>query len=215
LFIAGALGTAHASPITLIVQDLRLVEDVMNVMAGQPDGATYEEMRHQLNLDGGTPGGAPPPPPPRRPPPPPWGAPPPRQPRPGGAPRPAGVPHARQAPPSSPGSAPPWGCAPSRHHRASSHYLPPAYDSSYNDCDDSQNACPPVCRRLYGGPGGTSQTGGSCSTGGGGGVVRQGNLIGGMGSRMGDGSGSEKGGTRGAQGDHDTRHVGTGGGWLQ
>jgi len=33
-----------------------------------------------------------------------------------------------------------------------------------------------------------------------------------MGSGMGDGSGSEEGDARGAQGDHDTGHVGTGGG---
>jgi len=33
-----------------------------------------------------------------------------------------------------------------------------------------------------------------------------------MGSCMGDGRGSEEGGVRGAQGDHDTGHVGTGGG---
>jgi len=44
-----------------------------------------------------------------------------------------------------------------------------------------------------------------------GGVVRQGTLIGGVGSGMGDGSGSEEGGASGAQGDHDTGHVGTGG----
>ena len=48
--------------------------------------------------------------------------------------------------------------------------------------------------------------------GGAGGVVRQGNLVGGLGSVMGDGSSSKKDGARCAQGDHDTRHVGTGGG---
>jgi len=97
-----------------MVQDLRLVENVMNVMAGQPDGATREEMRRHLNEDGGTPRGASPPPPP-----------------------------------------------------------------------------PP---------------------GGAGGLVRQRNFVGGVGSGMGDGSGSEEGNTRGAQGDHDTGHVGTWGG---
>ena len=51
--------------------------------------------------------------------------------------------------------------------------------------------------------------------GGAGGVVRQGNLVGGVGSRMGDGNGSEEVGVRGAEGDHDTGHVGTGGGWWQ
>jgi len=40
-----------------MVQDLRLVDDVMNVMSGQPDGATGEEMRRHLNQDGGPPGG--------------------------------------------------------------------------------------------------------------------------------------------------------------
>jgi len=44
-----------------------------------------------------------------------------------------------------------------------------------------------------------------------GGVVRQGNLVGSVGSNMGDNSGSEEGGLRGAQGDHDTGHVDTGG----
>jgi len=43
-------------------------------------------------------------------------------------------------------------------------------------------------------------------------VVRQGNLVGSVGSCMGDGRGREEGGTRGAQGHHDTGHVGTGGG---
>ena len=84
MFIAGALGAAHAGRVTLMVQDLRLVEDVMNVIAGQPDGATGEEMRRHLNKDGGTPRGAPRPPPPL---PPPGGAPPPPPPA-GGAPRP-------------------------------------------------------------------------------------------------------------------------------
>jgi len=36
---------AHAARVALMVQDRRLVEDFMNVMAGQPDGATREEMR--------------------------------------------------------------------------------------------------------------------------------------------------------------------------
>jgi len=43
-------------------------------------------------------------------------------------------------------------------------------------------------------------------------VVRQGNLVGGVGSGIGDASGSEEGDPRGSQGDHDTGHVGTGGG---
>ena len=50
----------NAGHVTLIVQDLRLVEDVINVMDGQPAGATREEMRGHLNQDGGAPGGAPP-----------------------------------------------------------------------------------------------------------------------------------------------------------
>jgi len=58
LFIAGALGATHAGRITLMVQDLSLVEDVMKVMAGQPDGATREEMGCHLNQDGGAPGSA-------------------------------------------------------------------------------------------------------------------------------------------------------------
>ena len=41
-------------------------------------------------------------------------------------------------------------------------------------------------------------------------VVRQGNFIGGVVSSMGDASGTEEGGVRGAQGDHDTWHVHTG-----
>jgi len=45
-----------------------------------------------------------------------------------------------------------------------------------------------------------------------GGVVRQGNLVGVVGSGMEDGRGSEEGDARGAQGDHDTGHEGTGGG---
>ena len=64
---------------------------------------------------------------------------------------------------------------------------------------------------MYGGPGTTSRTRGSGTTGGAGGVVRQGNLVGGVGSAMGDGSSGEEGDARGAQGGHDTRHVGTGG----
>jgi len=63
LFIAGALGVAHAGRVILMVQDLTLVEDVMKVMAGQPDGATREEMRRHLNQDGGAPWGPRPPPP--------------------------------------------------------------------------------------------------------------------------------------------------------
>ena len=83
MFIAGALGAAHAGRVTLLVQDLRLVENVMNVINGQPDGATQEEMRGHLDQDGGAPRGArlpPPLPPPSDAPPPPWGAP-----HPGGA----------------------------------------------------------------------------------------------------------------------------------
>jgi len=68
-----------------------------------------------------------------------------------------------------------------------------------------------VHHHLYGGPGSTSHTDGTGTRGGAGGVVRQGNLVGGVGSGMGDGSGSEESDARGAQGDHDTRHVGTGG----
>ena len=46
--------------------------------------------------------------------------------------------------------------------------------------------------------------------GGVGGVVRQGNLVEGVGSGMADGSGSQEGDARGAQGDHDIGHVCTG-----
>jgi len=63
---------------------------------------------------------------------------------------------------------------------------------------------------LYDNLGSTSRTGGSGTTRGAGGVVRQGNLVGGVGSGMGDVSDSEEGDARGAQGDHNTRHVGTG-----
>ena len=38
-----------------MVQDLRLVEEIMNVMAGQPDGTTRKEMRRYLNQEGSTP----------------------------------------------------------------------------------------------------------------------------------------------------------------
>jgi len=69
---------------------------------------------------------------------------------------------------------------------------------------------PPVHRRLYRGPGSTSRTGGHGTRGGAGGVVSQLNLVGGVGSGMGDGSGSKEGDVRGAQGDHDTGHGGTG-----
>jgi len=75
-----------------MVQDLRLVEDIMNLIAGQPDSATREEMRRHLNQDGGAPRGAPPPPPP-----PPGGAP-----CAAGTPRPAGVPPRGCAPPPPP-----------------------------------------------------------------------------------------------------------------
>jgi len=228
LFIAGALGAAHAGRVTLMVQDLRLVEYVKNVMAGQPDGATQEEMRRHLNEAGGAPGGAPPPSPHS---PPPGGAPPPPPPprgaprpggalrpcgasRPCGAPRPARVPPPRRAPPPHPppGAPPPRCSAPPLRQRASSHHSPPANAGSDSHSDDSDNPRPPVRSRLYGGPGSTSQTGGSSTTGGAGGVVRQRNRVGGVGSGMGDGSGSEEGDARGAQGDHDTGHVGTVGG---
>jgi len=239
LFIAGALGAAHAGRLTLMVQDMGLVEDVMNVMAGQPDGATQEEMRRHLNKAGGAPGGAPPPPPPPPPPggappppPPPWGAPPPPPP-PGGAPPPPPPPAGAPPPPPSPGGAPrlvhgpppgrappppPPGCVPPRcsappcRQGASSHHSPPANDGSDSHSDDSDNPRQPVRRCLYRGPGSTSQTGGSGTTGGAGGVVRQGILVGDVGSGMGDRSGSDEGDARGTQGDHDTGHVGTVGG---
>jgi len=61
-----------------MVQDLRLIDDVMNVMAGKPDRATRDQMwGNQGQDDGGPappppPGAAPPPSPPsRRAPPPP------------------------------------------------------------------------------------------------------------------------------------------------
>ena len=229
MFIAGALGAAHTGRVTLMVQDLRLVEDVMNIMAGEPDGTTREEMRRHLNQDRGARGGAPPPPPPPpggappppspgpggAPPPPspgPGGAPPPPSPGPGGAPHPAGVPPPGRAPPPPlPRGAPPQRGAPPRRQRAFSHHSPPAKEGSDRDSDGSDNPRPPVRSCLYGGSGSTSRTGGSGTTGGAGGVVRQGNLVEGVGSGMRDGSGSEKGDTRGAQGDHDTGHVGTGG----
>jgi len=211
--MAGALGAAHAGRVTLMVQDLRLVEDVMNIMAGKPDGASREKMRRHLNQDGGAPGGAPPPPPPPplggtppSPPPPPGGPP-----HPGGAARPACVlPPGRAPPPPPPGGAPLQRGAPLRRQGAYSHHSRPANDGSASDSDDSDNPRPPVRRRLYDGPGSTSRTDGSGTRGGAGGVVRQGNLVGGVGSGMGDGSGSEEGRARGAQGDHDTGHVGTG-----
>jgi len=64
---------------------------------------------------------------------------------------------------------------------------------------------------LYGGPWSHSRTGSSGTTGCAGGVVRQANLVGSVGSDMGDGSGREEGDARGAQGDHDTVPMGTGG----
>jgi len=83
----------------------------MNVMAGQPDGTSCEEMRRHLNQDGSAREGAPRSPPPpgdspsppgdAPPPPGPSGAPPPAPPGgalcPGGAPCPCGVPPARYA----------------------------------------------------------------------------------------------------------------------
>ena len=190
-------------------------------MAGQPEGATWEERRRNLNQDGSACGGAPPPP--RPPPPPPGGAPcpggppcPGGAPCPGGPPRPAGAPRPSGAPrpcsPPHPGCAPHPSGAPPRRQGASSNHAPPAYDGSDRDSDDSDNPRPPVRRCLYGGPGSTSRTGGSGTTRSAGGVVRQGNLVGGVGCGMGDGSGSKEGDARGTQGDHDTGHVGTGGG---
>jgi len=166
--MAGALGAAHAGRMTLMVSDLTLVQDVMNVMAGQPDGATGEEMRRHLNEYGGAPMGAPlpPPPPPHlggppAPPTPPGGAP-----RPGSAPRPAGVPPpGRAPPPPPPGGAPPRRGAPLGRQGASSPHSPPANDRSDRDSDDSDNHRPPVRHRLYSGPWSTSQTGGSGTTG--------------------------------------------------
>jgi len=189
-----------------MVQDLRLVEDVMNVMAGQPDGATREEMRSHLNEDTGAPWGArPPPPPPAR-----GGAPPPPPPA-SAVSRPAGVPPPRGAPTAPPPAGePPWWGAPGR-QGAPSHHSRSADDGSDSDSDNSDNPRPPIRRRLNGYPGSTSWTGSSCTTAGAGGVVRQRNLVGGVGSGMGDGSGSEDCEVRGAQGDYDTRHVGTGG----
>jgi len=168
LFIAGALSAGHAGRVTLMVQDLRLVEDVMNVMAGQPDGTTWEEMRGHLKEDGSASRGAPPPPPP---PPPPECAPPPPPPsggapRPSGAPRAAGVPPPGRAPPSSPpAGAPPRPSAPPCHQGAASHHSLPANEGSDGDSDDSDNPRPPVRRHLYYGPVSTSRTGGSCTTG--------------------------------------------------
>jgi len=111
LFIAGALDGAHTGCVTLMFQDLRLVADVMNDMAGQPDSTTCEERRRQLNQDGGALGGAPPPPSPP-PPPHPRGTPCPPQPR--GAPHAGGVPPPRDSP-SQPD-------APHSRQRASSHH---------------------------------------------------------------------------------------------
>jgi len=185
--------------------------DVVNVMAVQPDSATREEIRLHLNQDGGAPGSAAPPPPPRgvppSPPPHPGGAP-----RPGGAPGPAGVPPPQVSPrPPHPGGAPPRFGAPPVRHGASSHHSTLTNAGSDSKSDDSDNPQPPIRRRLYGGPGSTSQAS-SGTMAGAAGVVRQGNLVGGVGSDMEDRSGSEEGGGRGPQGDHDTGHVGTGGG---
>ena len=203
---------AHAGRVTLMVQDLRSVEDVINVMAGQPDGATQEEIRRHLNQDGGAPRGAPPAPPA----PPPPGAAPPAPPPPGGASPPGGAPHPSSvfshqhtSPPPSPGGAPPGSGAPPHRQRASSHHSPPANAGSDSDSDNSDNPRSPGCR-LYDNLGSTSRTSGSGTMRGAGGVVRQGNLVGSVGSGMGDVSGSEEGDARGAQGDHNTGHVGTG-----
>jgi len=92
------------------------------------------------------------------------------------------------------------------------HYSPAANDGSDSDSDNSDNRRPCVSRHFHGGPGRTSRTGGSRTTRDTGGLVRQGNLVQGVGSGMGDGSCSEEGGALGAQRDHDTGHVGSGGG---
>jgi len=153
---------AHVSRVTLMVHasDLRLVEYVMKVMAGQPDGATREEIRRHLNQDGSAPRGAPPPRPPR-PPPPPGGAP-----RPGGVHSPAGVaPPGRALPPRSPGGAPPQRSLPPGRQGASSYHSPPANHGSDSNSDDSDNPRPPVRRHLHGGRGSTCRTGGSGTRG--------------------------------------------------
>jgi len=132
----------------------------MNIMAGQPDSATQQEMRRHLNPDGRTPGGAPPPPPSPSPPPP-WSAP-----RPDGAPRPAGIPPPRRPPPRpSPGGAPLRRGPPPCHQGASSHYSPPVNEGSDSHNDDSESPRPIVRRGLYGGPGSTSPTSGTGTRG--------------------------------------------------
>jgi len=68
-FIAGALDAAHAVLVMLRVQDVRLVADIMNVMAGQPAGSSREEMRGDPNPAGGAPRAESPPAPPPAPPP--------------------------------------------------------------------------------------------------------------------------------------------------
>ena len=182
---------AHEGDIPLMVTDLRLVADVMNVMARQPDGATRDEMRCYLYRNRCAPTGAHPPPPP-----PPRGCPP----RPRGTPRPAPVlPPGRIPPPPPPVGAPPQCSTSLRNQGAAYHYSPPAHDGSESDSDHSDHPRPPVHRRWYGGPESTSQTGGTGTKGGAGVVVRQANLVRGMGSGMRDGSGSEESGGRGAQ----------------
>jgi len=59
LFITGARGAAHAGCVTHMVQELRLGENAMKVLDGQPDGPTQAEMRRHVNQDGGAPGDAP------------------------------------------------------------------------------------------------------------------------------------------------------------
>jgi len=172
----------------------------MNIMAGQPDGVTREQMRRHINQYGSAPRGAPPlppaPPPPSRgaPPPPPPGCspppppPPPRgatrpssAPHPSGTPRPAAVPPPGRAPPPSPSGGGPRQCGtPPRRHRASSHRSPSASDCRESNSDDRDNPRPPVCHHLCSGPGTTGQTGGSVTMGDARGVVRQGNLVGGV-----------------------------------
>lgn len=43
------MGAVHAGSITLMVQNMRLVEDVISVMAGQLDSTTREEIRDYVN----------------------------------------------------------------------------------------------------------------------------------------------------------------------
>ncbi|KAG0137908.1 hypothetical protein HOY82DRAFT_644951 [Tuber indicum] len=137
IMTAGALGAAHAGRVTLMVQELRLVDDVMNIKAGRPDQATRDEIRGNQNQDES--GQTPPPTPDATPPPP---APPPLSPR--GAPPPG-------ATPPGPGDAPPPA-------------LPPGNDNS--DSESDVNPSPRMRRRLFGGAAGASGTAGTSSTSG-------------------------------------------------